>query len=111
LSQIFTMCALHYNLYPLKVYRINLKFYTIHCKKIKPKGNTNQVLACNELYQKSPEEKWSLKKGILMTDYYIGTAKVMIGTGLVSATGLAVVLLNEEDLGPTIGDPPKWPGE
>jgi hypothetical protein len=94
------MCALHYNLYPLKVYRINLKFYTIHCKKIKPKGNTNQVLACNELYQKSPEEKWSLKKGILM-----------IGTGLVSATGLAVVLLNEEDLGPTIGDPPKWPGE
>jgi len=38
------MCALHYNLYPLKVYRINLKFYTIHCKKIKPKGNTNQVL-------------------------------------------------------------------
>lgn len=66
---------------------------------------------CNELYQKSPKEKWSLRKGSLMTDYYIGTAKVMIGTGLVSGAGLAVILLAEEDLGPPIGDPPLWPGE
>jgi len=47
----------------------------------------------------------------LMVEYHIGKDKALIGVSAASAVGLLAILLQEEDKGPGIGQPPNWPGE